>query len=78
MNGQKIQRRMTVDEISFSAHVDFAQNSSFIKQVNPQHIVSCCSPTRVTWLIILSGVGAWRSIRDGSSAVGAAEPVCGF
>ncbi|GHJ87105.1 hypothetical protein NliqN6_3507 [Naganishia liquefaciens] len=39
MNGQKIQRRMTVDEISFSAHVDFAQNSSFIKQVNPQHIV---------------------------------------
>lgn len=39
MQGQKIQRRMTVDEISFSAHVDFAQNSSFIKQVNPQHIV---------------------------------------
>ncbi|KAJ9100469.1 hypothetical protein QFC21_003508 [Naganishia friedmannii] len=39
MRGQKIQRRMTVDEISFSAHVDFAQNSSFIKQVNPQHIV---------------------------------------
>jgi cleavage and polyadenylation specificity factor subunit 3 len=39
-NGQKIQRKMTVDEISFSAHVDFAQNSSFIQEINPSHIVS--------------------------------------
>lgn len=40
LKGQKIKRLMTVDEISFSAHVDFAQNSSFIHEVNPKHIVS--------------------------------------
>ena len=40
VHGNKINRKMTVDEISFSAHVDFQQNSNFIKEVNPQHIVS--------------------------------------
>lgn len=40
IHGNKIQRKMTVDEISFSAHVDFQQNSSFIREVNPKHIVS--------------------------------------
>lgn len=39
VNGNKIVRKMTVDEISFSAHVDFSQNSSFIKEVNPKHVV---------------------------------------
>ncbi|KAG7527458.1 hypothetical protein FFLO_06915 [Filobasidium floriforme] len=39
IHGNKIQRKMTVDEISFSAHVDFQQNSSFIREVNPKHIV---------------------------------------
>lgn len=39
MNGQKIPRRISVDYISFSAHVDFAQNSRFIDEVKAQHIV---------------------------------------
>jgi len=38
-NGQKIQRRMSVDYISFSAHVDYTQNSKFIDDVRPNHIV---------------------------------------
>jgi len=40
MSGQKIPLRMSVDEISFSAHVDFTQNSRFIDEVKAQHIVS--------------------------------------
>ncbi|EST07447.1 RNA-metabolising metallo-beta-lactamase [Kalmanozyma brasiliensis GHG001] len=39
MNGQKIPRRISVDYISFSAHVDFAQNSRFIDEIKAQHIV---------------------------------------
>lgn len=39
LNGQKIPRRMTVDYISFSAHVDYAQNSRFIDEIKAQHIV---------------------------------------
>lgn len=39
MNGQKIPRRLSVDYISFSAHVDYAQNSRFIDEVKAQHIV---------------------------------------
>ncbi|TKY86623.1 hypothetical protein EX895_004262 [Sporisorium graminicola] len=39
MNGQKIPRRMSVNYISFSAHVDFAQNSRFIDEIKAQHIV---------------------------------------
>ncbi len=38
-NGQKIPRRLTVDYMSFSAHVDYAQNSKFIDEVNPSHVV---------------------------------------
>lgn len=38
-NGQKIQRRMSVDYMSFSAHVDYTQNSKFIDEVKPNHIV---------------------------------------
>ncbi|KAJ6504810.1 beta-lactamase-like protein [Mycena vitilis] len=37
--GNKIPRRMSVAEISFSAHVDFAQNAEFIEAVRAQHIV---------------------------------------
>ncbi|ANZ73611.1 BA75_01543T0 [Komagataella pastoris] len=34
-----IPRRMTVEEISFAAHVDYEQNSKFIELVNPKTIV---------------------------------------
>lgn len=37
--GNSIQRKISVDYISFSAHVDYAQNSEFIEQVKAQHVV---------------------------------------
>ena len=37
--GQTIPRRLSVDEISFSAHVDFSQNSEFIELVKARQIV---------------------------------------
>ena len=38
--GTPIPRKLSVDEISFSAHVDYSQNSEFIEMVKAQHIVS--------------------------------------
>lgn len=40
MDGRKIPLRMSVDYISFSAHVDFTQNSQFIEEVKAPHVVS--------------------------------------
>ncbi len=37
--GQITPRRLSVDEISFSAHVDFSQNSEFIELVKARQIV---------------------------------------
>ncbi|PSS37824.1 hypothetical protein PHLCEN_2v292 [Hermanssonia centrifuga] len=37
--GATIPRKMSIDEISFSAHVDYSQNSEFIEAVHAQHIV---------------------------------------
>ncbi|KAJ7480173.1 beta-lactamase-like protein [Mycena galericulata] len=39
MKGGMIPRKITVAEISFSAHVDYAQNSEFIEAVKAQHVV---------------------------------------
>ncbi|WFC95264.1 endoribonuclease ysh1 [Malassezia brasiliensis] len=39
MNGQRIPRRLSVDYISFSAHVDYTQNSHFIDEVRAKHVV---------------------------------------
>ncbi|PIL34241.1 hypothetical protein GSI_03952 [Ganoderma sinense ZZ0214-1] len=39
MKGNTIQRKLSVDYISFSAHVDYSQNSEFMELVKPQHIV---------------------------------------
>nr|ASF90235.1 hypothetical protein SPAR07089 [Bartheletia paradoxa] len=39
LQGGKIPLRMTVDSISFSAHVDFAANAQFIHEVKAQHLV---------------------------------------
>ena len=38
-----IPRRLSVNYISFSAHVDYTQNADFIDQVKAQHIVSSYS-----------------------------------
>lgn len=34
-----IPRKLSVDEISFGAHVDYSQNREFIEAVGAQHIV---------------------------------------
>ena len=43
--------RMSVDQISFSAHADYAQTEGFIKALQPAHVVRLClvsqSMTRV-------------------------------
>jgi hypothetical protein len=39
MEGKKIPRRLSVDYISFAAHVDYSQNSKFIDDVKPAHLV---------------------------------------
>ncbi|KAK4048247.1 endoribonuclease ysh1 [Microbotryomycetes sp. JL221] len=37
--GPKISRRLSVDYISFSAHVDYTQNAKFIDEVMPNHLI---------------------------------------
>lgn len=37
--GATIPRKISVDYISFSAHVDYSQNSEFIELVKAQHVV---------------------------------------
>ena len=39
LSGQKIIRRMSVEEISFAAHVDYTHNSQFIEMVDAKYIV---------------------------------------
>ncbi|KAK0504613.1 beta-lactamase-like protein [Armillaria luteobubalina] len=39
MKGGMIPRKISVDYISFSAHVDYSQNSEFIELVKAQHVV---------------------------------------
>lgn len=41
MNGTRLKLRMSVDYISFSAHVDYTQNSAFIDEVKAPYLVSC-------------------------------------
>ena len=43
LKGNVIPRLCSVDYISFSAHVDFAQNSEFIELIKAQHVV-CRAP----------------------------------
>lgn len=47
LKGATIPRRISVDEISFSAHVDYAQNAEFIEQVKAQHVVCSSQPSRL-------------------------------
>ncbi|KAI8366660.1 beta-lactamase-like protein [Radiomyces spectabilis] len=39
MDGRRVPLRMSVDYISFSAHVDFTQNSKFIDDVKAPHVI---------------------------------------
>ncbi|KJA20072.1 hypothetical protein HYPSUDRAFT_68852 [Hypholoma sublateritium FD-334 SS-4] len=39
LKGATIPRKLSVDDISFSAHVDYSQNAEFIETVKAQHVV---------------------------------------
>jgi Cft2 family RNA processing exonuclease len=39
LSGQKIPRRMSIEVISFAAHVDYTHNSQFIEMIDANHIV---------------------------------------
>lgn len=40
LRGNTIPRRLSVRYVSFSAHVDYSQNSEFIDLIGAKHIVS--------------------------------------
>ena len=44
MSGQKLQLKMSVDYISFSAHTDYQQTSEFIRALKPPHVVGQPKP----------------------------------
>jgi cleavage and polyadenylation specificity factor subunit 3 len=52
LKGNTIPRKISVDYISFSAHVDYAQNSEFIQAVRAQHVV--CLPAFHTIPFVLT------------------------
>lgn len=68
LKGVSIPRKISVEYISFSAHVDYSQNSEFIELVKAQHVV--CPSDSV--LILLStrsvGFGTRRTNGNGSVA----------
>lgn len=75
MSGQKLQLKMSVDYISFSAHTDYQQTSEFIRALKPPHVVSWLIvnylPRLPLWIILCidlcywfvlgSDPGAWRT-----------------
>ena len=52
LKGNTIPRKISVEEISFSAHVDFQQNSEFIDLVKAPHIV--CGYIYWVFFVLLS------------------------
>lgn len=58
MSGQKLQLKMSVDYISFSAHTDYQQTSEFIRALKPPHVV-CYTllPSFPFWVIVYSVMG---------------------
>jgi Cft2 family RNA processing exonuclease len=69
IKGGVISRKMSVDEISFSAHVDFAQNAEFIELVKAQHVVSAFYSFPCRNSLFVLGLGAWGADRYGASEI---------
>lgn len=69
VKGGMIPRKISVDYISFSAHVDYSQNSEFIELVKAQHVVSTLkSVSSLVSIDALSlGSGAWGAYGNGTS-----------
>lgn len=49
MSGQKLQLKMSVDYISFSAHTDYQQTSEFIRALKPPHVVGLKNGSGWSW-----------------------------
>jgi cleavage and polyadenylation specificity factor subunit 3 len=47
IKGGMIPRKLSVEYISFSAHVDYSQNKEFIELIKAQHVVSCTVGVRL-------------------------------
>lgn len=68
MNGGTIPRKISVADISFSAHVDYAQNSEFIELVKAQHVVNMSSiDSMLSTLLSASGFSSWGANSNGTS-----------
>ena len=39
LDGRDVERRCSIEYVSFSAHVDYLQNSQFVKSVQPDNII---------------------------------------
>lgn len=63
--GGMIPRKLTVEYISFSAHVDYSQNSEFIELVKAQHVVSLFQENNFFPTLFL-GTSSWRTNCDGT------------
>lgn len=53
MSGQKLQLKMSVDYISFSAHTDYQQTSEFIRALKPPHVVGLKTGSDWSWSLFL-------------------------
>jgi cleavage and polyadenylation specificity factor subunit 3 len=61
MDGRKVPLKMSVDYISFSAHVDFTQNSKFIDDVKAPHVVCILDQKSIhNTLTLLIDSSSWR------------------
>jgi cleavage and polyadenylation specificity factor subunit 3 len=62
LKGNTIPRRLSVRYISFSAHVDYSQNSEFIDLIGAQHIVSTIPEYPSVFILrLLLGTSTWRA-----------------
>lgn len=61
LRGNTIPRRLSVHYISFSAHVDYAQNSEFIELIKAQHVVSVSRTSLLCYSRELAGSRARRA-----------------
>lgn len=59
LKGHTIPRKISVDYISFSAHVDFSQNSEFIELIKAQHVVRSFLQKFLVLLIIMPLARSW-------------------
>jgi len=68
LKGNTIPRKISVDYLSFSAHVDYSQNSEFIELVKAQHVVSARANSASPYSSpVAQGSCSRRANRDGPS-----------